>query len=107
MGDIIIAVLSSGAVTGLVGWILARRKNTADAQKSELDVVEQAIKIWREMTEDLKKEVEASRAENAVLRKEIAKLRCTNEKIVKALERINAENLDQVVTELKAKLNEN
>jgi DNA primase large subunit len=106
MGEIIFAILSSGTITGLVGWILARRKNMADAQKSELDVVEQAIGIWREMTEEFKKEIDALRAENALLRKEITNLRCTNQKIVKALERINAENLDQVVTELKAKLNE-
>lgn len=127
MLEIILAVVGSGSLTGVISWVFARRKNLAEAQQSEaqaaiseLDVVEKAIKIWREMSEQLKQELEQSRCligelkaqvdtmaeENQALRLEVAKLRTTNGKIVRALEKITPENFLHVVNELKQKLND-
>lgn len=127
MLEIILAIVGSGSLTGVVSWVFARRKNLAEAQQSEaeaamseLDVVEKAIKIWREMSEQLKQELEQSRCligelkqqvdsmaeENQALRLEVAKLRTTNGKIVRALEKITPENFLHVVNELKQKLND-
>lgn len=44
-----------GILTGLGGWFSARKKNNADARMSELDVVEKAIAVWRQMSEDMQK----------------------------------------------------
>lgn len=127
MLEIILAIVGSGSLTGVISWVFARRKNIAEAQQSEaqaaiseLDVVEKAIKIWREMSEQLKQELEQSRCligelkaqvdnmaeENQALRLEVAKLRTTNGKIVRALEKITPENFLHVVNELKQKLND-
>jgi len=127
MLEIILAIVGSGSLTGVISWIFARRKNLAEAQQSEaqaamseLDVVEKAIKIWREMSEQLTQELERSRClieglkkqvdtlaeENQALRLEVAKLRTTNAKIVRALEKITPENFIHVVNELKQKLND-
>ncbi len=126
MTELIIALSGLIPVSSLLTWIFARRKNIAEAlqseaeaQKSELDVVEKAIRIWREMSEELRSELKASTlvieglrakveelaVENQSLRLEVAKLRCTNTKIVKALEKITPLNFDKVVQELKDKLN--
>jgi len=37
----------------LVGWLFGRRKQQAETQTSELDNVDKAVKIYREMIEDL------------------------------------------------------
>lgn len=39
-----------------------RRKNKAEAQSSELDNVKKAIEIWRELAQNLEKEIEELRA---------------------------------------------
>ena len=38
---------------GLIGWFFTRKKTNAEAKGSELENVEQAIKIWRETAEKL------------------------------------------------------
>ena len=37
----------------LVGWLFGRRKQQAETQTTELDNVDKAVKIYREMIEDL------------------------------------------------------
>ncbi|MEJ5316780.1 MAG: hypothetical protein WHS63_07215 [Tenuifilum sp.] len=100
--------LASNIITASVTWLLARRKNIADARKaeaeakaSELDVIEDAIKIWRELAEDLKKEVQRLSDDNKALKCEVGKLRLINNKILRALDKINADNAEMVVNQLK------
>ena len=118
MTELIITLSGLIPISSLLTWLFARRKNRAEAQQSELDVVEQAIRIWREMSEELRAELKASTTiieglrakvdelaqENQALRLEVAKLRCTNTRIVKALEKINPANFEKVVQDLKEKL---
>ena len=101
MLETILAIAGSSAVSTLMGYLVARRKNMAEAHRSEFELVQEAIRIWREQADELKGEVEALRKENKTLRCEIAKLRKTNEKFVRALENATPENLDAVVNELK------
>lgn len=42
-----------GLVTSVATWYAARRKNRADVQANELENVEKAISVYREMVEDL------------------------------------------------------
>lgn len=47
------SILASSGV-----YIFMRRKNRADAQKSELDNVDKAVSIWRNLATDLEKKIE-------------------------------------------------
>jgi len=55
------------AILGLVGsvgsFFAGKRLTKAQAQNSELDATAKAVKIWRELTEDLRKEVDKLRVE--------------------------------------------
>ena len=104
MSEIVYAILGSSALSTLVTWLVARRKSKAEAVISELEAVKEAISIWRNTAEDLATEVKALREENKKLRGEVAQLRCTNGKIVRALEKITPDNMSQVIHDLKEKL---
>jgi regulator of replication initiation timing len=104
MIETLITILGSSAVSSVVGYIFARRKNIAEAQKSELDLVTKAITIWRQQATELMEEVVSLREENKALRLEISKIRCINAKIVKALDKLTPDNIELVVTELKKKI---
>lgn len=86
----------------------------------ELDNVQEAISIWREMAESLKAErdeyktsyveVQKHNAEMAIqieaINKKLTRLANINDKIVKQLDKITPENLEQMVDQIK-KLHEN
>ncbi|HAQ21111.1 MAG TPA: hypothetical protein DCR40_18040 [Prolixibacteraceae bacterium] len=83
----------------------------ATAESTELDNVEKAIKIWREMAENLKAELTVSNEKyDAVakkvegLRKDVQKLNYTNQKILKLLDKISHDNLETTVAEIKEEI---
>lgn len=49
MIESIITYVVAPIATIFFTWLVARKKNTAEASHSELENVEQAIKIWREL----------------------------------------------------------
>jgi septal ring factor EnvC (AmiA/AmiB activator) len=83
-----------------------------------LNNVEKAIKIWREMAESLKKELEEQRTKSDAmavqiegLRKEIASLSRTNTRIVNTnnriitlLDNLNHENMEEMKEKIKEKI---
>jgi len=84
----------------------------ATAESTELSNVSQAIKIWREMAESLKAELEVSRLKYDVvlgsvlkLQKSVDRLNCTNGKILRLLDKISHENLERTVEEIKLEIN--
>lgn len=112
---------------GLVTVKAQRRKADAEANKvreevktNELDNVQEAIKIWREMAESLKAERDeykrsylevqkhnSEMAESlAAIKKELTRLTNINTKMVKLLDKITPENLSEMVETIK-KLHEN
>lgn len=119
-----------GSGYGLYGMVTVkaqRRKAEAEANKvreevktNELDNVQEAIKIWREMAESLKAErdeykqsyleVQKHNADMAeqleAIRKELTRLTNINSKMVKLLDKITPENLSEMVDTIK-KLHEN
>lgn len=119
-----------GSGYGLYGMVTVkaqRRKADAEANKvreevktNELDNVQEAIKIWREMAESLKAErdeykqsyleVQKHNADMAeqleAIRKELTRLTNINSKMVKLLDKITPENLSEMVDTIK-KLHEN
>ena len=69
-------------VTAFVGWISGRNKAKAETSKTEIEVVEKAIVIWRTLATDLKKEVdelrnivEDLRRENEKLKQEVSQIK--------------------------------
>jgi len=115
----IVASIFGGGFVGSFLTVRAQRKKAtaeakgaeATAESTELDNVEKAIKIWREMAESLKTELTASNAKyDAVakqveaLRKDVKQLNCTNQKILKLLDKISHENLESTVEEIKSEI---
>lgn len=50
--EILLPIITT-SVGALVGWFFGRPKEKAELQTSELDNVDKAVKIYREMIEDL------------------------------------------------------
>ncbi len=111
-------VLGGGLIGSLVTLRAKKKKASAEAKASELDNVQEAITIWREMAENLRKELEASRKENELvteqmrkevesLRRAVSRLTSVNNKMVKLLDKITPENLDSMVEQIKKIHNEN
>jgi len=51
--ELLLTNIIPSVVTLLLGWLFGRRQQTAQVKTTELDNVEKAIKIWREMSADL------------------------------------------------------
>lgn len=113
-------LLSGGLVTLLTMRSLkvkaAAEAKTAEAtaESNELENVDKAIKIWREMAERLYGELEESRRENAKfmlevssLKKEVSKLSSTTNRIARILDQITPENMEHKVEQLKNEINGN
>jgi len=86
---------------------------SANTESVELENVNKAITIWREMAESLKAELKESRdkysevAEQVeALRKEVAKVNNTSNKILRLLDRITIDNLEKIVEQIKVEINE-
>lgn len=84
----------------------------AAARADELKNVDSAIKIWREIAEDMadkynemSERCDKLNANLLDLSREVNRLRQSNNKIVKLLDKITPENLENVVTEIKNELN--
>ena len=56
---------------GFFGWFFTRKKSNAEAKGSELENVEQAIKIWRETAEKLSARVDELSKEVEELRNDL------------------------------------
>lgn len=70
------------------GWFFGRRKQTAEAVQSELESVEKAVSIWREIAQDLKKEMAEQGVQIQKLQDEVATLRRDNARLLSELKQI-------------------
>ena len=107
--------LGSGLIVSLATIKSQKRKGDAEADKAkaevkttELDNVQEAVKIWREMAEGLKMELDQSKKnyedillQLESLRKEVKTLNGINTKMVKLLDKITPDNLEQMVEQIK------
>ena len=89
--DILIPAITS-ILTAVFTWYAARRKNVAEAQSDELDNVEKAVSIYREMIDDMAKRHIEVLGEMKMLRQEIEEL----EKKVRGLIDENKELLEEL-----------
>lgn len=78
------ATLASAGAS-FVTWVFTRRKQTAEAEGSELDNVEKAVAIWRQTAEDLHKEINELRQQITDLRRQIGELQSENDRLIREI----------------------
>lgn len=76
-------------------------KADAATKASELDNVEGAIKVWRDLAQDMADRHVEMIKQVEELRKEVNRLRLINNKIMRLLDRITPENMNQMVEKIK------
>ena len=88
MIETLLAVLSSNGITAMLTWMVTRKKQKAEAAFSELQNVEKAITIWRELASDLSVKLESLNAKCEELTGEISVLRAENRLLKKGMEKL-------------------
>lgn len=78
----------TGLTSATITWYAARRKNKAESYVSELDAVERAVKVWRELGEGMQQKYEALHDEIEMLRSEVKVLREENRQLKKENQRL-------------------
>lgn len=91
----------STAAGAFFGWLFGRRKQKAEAQSSELENVEKAVAIWRQIASDLEGKFTALQTEVNQLRKEVLKLEMENERLKDANRELQLE-IDELRTQIKS-----
>ena len=80
MTEYIITTIIS-ILSGVAGWVVARRKNLAEARITELDAVEKAVTVWRELSEQLQRKYEQLLQRQDDLEKEMQLIRKDNREL--------------------------
>lgn len=57
------------------GWIFARRKNKIQTDSNEIENLDKAVALWREIAQDLKSVIDDKQKMEEELRAEISELR--------------------------------
>lgn len=70
--------VGSAGAGGFFGWLFTRKKQAQDVKSSELENVQEAIKIWRETAMELQKRVDEMEKEIKLLRQEVATVHAEN-----------------------------
>lgn len=76
--DSIVEGLIGAGGGSIIGFILGRKKENVEIKGSELDNTEKAVKLWREMAEELKKQVDELSGKVDNLMTEVHSLRLEN-----------------------------
>lgn len=79
--DEIIIPSATGALGAFVSWIFGRKKENVEVQASEINNVQEAIKIWKDMAQELKEEVAELKSKVEELSREIDALREENHQL--------------------------
>lgn len=112
---IISIILNVGLGGGLVVTIATvkglKKKSMNEAKSVELENIQTALIIWRETSEkqskdqeQLLKKVSDLNLQVETLTTEVRRLKTVNSKILKLLEKIDAENYQNIVEEIKKEL---
>lgn len=81
----------TAAGSSLVTWIFTRRKQNAEVASNELENVEKAVAIWRQIASDLEGKFTALQSEVLELRKQVIKVEVENEKLKSQNSELQAE----------------
>jgi len=75
--DIIVPSLT-GAIGAFISWLIGRKKEIVEVQGNEITNTQEAIKIWREMAEDMSNKVKELSDKVDALTTEVQNLRGEN-----------------------------
>lgn len=107
----LISSISTGSITYLVTLNSAKKKANAEAESSELNNVLVAIKIWREMAEQLSVELNELRMKYdgvlstvVELKGSIDKLNASNTRILAMLNKMKPDNFTKIIEDIKREL---
>lgn len=107
----LISSISTGSITYLVTLNSAKKKANAEAESSELNNVQVAIKIWREMAEQLSVELNELRMKYdgvlstvVELKSSIDKLNASNTRILAMLNKMKPDNFTKIIEDIKREL---
>jgi predicted nucleic acid-binding Zn-ribbon protein len=92
----VIITASGGIVLAFVTYFLGKKKQTVDIQNTELDNVDKAVRIWRQLAQDMQHEMEQWKAlatklqdELETLKDEVHKLQDENARLTIELNRLS------------------
>ena len=102
----IVPELITAFVAAFLGWFFTRKKQKAEVKATEtnvkgaeLDIVEQAVGIWRKLAEDLNEDLKAARKQITEVQTTLGEILIENEKLTseikkleKDVERLSTEN---------------
>lgn len=110
---LLVSTLAGSGIGSLVTLRAQRTKANAESSGSELDNVEDAVKIWRELAESFKNELQQARADNSeitkqvdLLRREVVRLTRTNSDIIRMLKKLTPDNLEESVRDIINEINQ-
>lgn len=72
--ETLITILGSNVVVGIFSYVTGKRKSSAETDNIILDGLEKSINLYREIVEDLKKEIESLNGKVQVLEAKIEEL---------------------------------
>jgi peptidoglycan hydrolase CwlO-like protein len=84
MNDTIILLISN-ALTGVAAWMVGKRKSSAETDNIVLKNLELSIGLYRELINDLKKEIESLNQKIQELESKVDKLYDENKKLKSTL----------------------
>lgn len=70
----VLTVAISSILTALAGWLIGRRKTSAETTAIEINNVEKATEVWRRIADELREDLTRLLKENAEMKEEIKKL---------------------------------
>ena len=77
LDDIIVPSIT-GAIGAFVSWLVGRKKENVEVQGSEITNTQEAIKIWREMAQEMSDKVKELSDKVEALTQEVHSLRSEN-----------------------------
>lgn len=81
----ILAILGSGTITGLIGYFTGKKKSDAETDNQVLRNLELSVNLYKEIIDDLKKEIEGLNVRIQDLEKKIDELHEENKRLKSSL----------------------
>lgn len=73
MKEVLITTFTS-AITAMIGWLIGRRRSTAETLNIEINNIGKVVKLWQDLANELRKDMEKLMQENAEMKREIRSL---------------------------------
>lgn len=107
-------LLGGGLIVTLITLKSTKKQAEADAQKalaiakaSEIENVDAAVKIWRELAENMAERQAGLSEQVEELSVEVRRLKNATNRVVRLLDRITPENLSEMVEKIRSEIEEN